>query len=85
MQAGLALRREHPDLFAAGEYQPMEVAGEAADHVIAFARRHENAWVIAVATRLPLALLEGVTLPLIPSARWGIPGSSCRPNCGTLP
>jgi (1->4)-alpha-D-glucan 1-alpha-D-glucosylmutase len=34
----LALRRAHPDLFAAGDYRPLEVAGERAAHLCAFAR-----------------------------------------------
>ena len=35
----LALRRSTPELFAEGSYEPLEVRGTFADHVIAFARR----------------------------------------------
>ena len=45
----LKLRREYPDLFAKGDYIPMEVHGRDREHVIAFARRHgRNTAVIAV-------------------------------------
>ncbi|MBV8119929.1 MAG: malto-oligosyltrehalose synthase [Alphaproteobacteria bacterium] len=36
----LAVRRLHPDLFAAGDYQPLEVTGEKGQHLCAFARSH---------------------------------------------
>ena len=44
----LKLRREYPDLFAKGDYIPMEVHGRDREHVIAFARRNgRNTAVIA--------------------------------------
>jgi (1->4)-alpha-D-glucan 1-alpha-D-glucosylmutase len=46
----LRLRRERPELFAG--YRPLAADGPAARHVVAFAR----AGVVAVATRLPVAL-----------------------------
>jgi (1->4)-alpha-D-glucan 1-alpha-D-glucosylmutase len=45
----LRLRYQYPDLFAGGDYVPLDVHGRDRDHIIAFARRHErNAAIIAV-------------------------------------
>jgi (1->4)-alpha-D-glucan 1-alpha-D-glucosylmutase len=71
MQAGLALRRDHPALFTEGEYLPLATAGAEADRLVAFARRTQGEWLILVATRLPLKLLDGADEPLVPPARWG--------------
>lgn len=70
MKAGLNFRRDHAELFGAADYIPLEVAGEQAGRVIAFARRHGGEWLILVATRLPLALLDDAR-PLIDAAAWG--------------
>jgi (1->4)-alpha-D-glucan 1-alpha-D-glucosylmutase len=48
----LELRRRSPELFAHGDYTPCEVVGPLAEHITAFARRHQGAVVIAVASRL---------------------------------
>jgi (1->4)-alpha-D-glucan 1-alpha-D-glucosylmutase len=48
----LNFRRAHRMLFAAGDYTPLEAAGELGDRVCAFARRHERDWLVAVAPRL---------------------------------
>ncbi|MGZ4966964.1 MAG: malto-oligosyltrehalose synthase, partial [Chthoniobacterales bacterium] len=48
----LRFRREHPDLFAKGNYVPLTVSGTHAESVVAFARAHENQWVIVVVPRL---------------------------------
>ncbi|HVD84927.1 MAG TPA: malto-oligosyltrehalose synthase, partial [Bradyrhizobium sp.] len=46
----LKLRTEFSDVFAHGDYQPLEIAGPHRDHVIAFARRHgRDAVITAVA------------------------------------
>jgi (1->4)-alpha-D-glucan 1-alpha-D-glucosylmutase len=71
LQAGLALRRQSPDLFAEGEYLPLEVTGEKAEQIVAFARRRGDEWLVVVATLLPLALLDGTDAPLVPPAIWG--------------
>jgi (1->4)-alpha-D-glucan 1-alpha-D-glucosylmutase len=71
LKAGLALRRERPALFAEGDYVPLEVAGEAARHAIAFARVYGEEWLVLIATRLPLRLLDSSDVPLIGSSRWG--------------
>jgi (1->4)-alpha-D-glucan 1-alpha-D-glucosylmutase len=70
LQAGLTLRRARPKLFAEGDYIPLEVTGDKADHVVAFARHHADDWLITVATRLPLLLLDGASTPLVPPGPW---------------
>jgi (1->4)-alpha-D-glucan 1-alpha-D-glucosylmutase len=52
MRKLLALRKENPSLFLHGGYTPLQVTGERAAHVVAFARRYQGAGVIAVAGRL---------------------------------
>ena len=48
----LTLRREHPDLFAQGDYRPLEVTGAHAAHVLAFTRTHgDQRLFVAVALR----------------------------------
>jgi (1->4)-alpha-D-glucan 1-alpha-D-glucosylmutase len=57
--------REHPGLFTAGEYVPLGVRGESADHVFAFLRRRDEQWAIAAAPRLLARLLpDNKALPL---------------------
>jgi (1->4)-alpha-D-glucan 1-alpha-D-glucosylmutase len=67
IRRALALRREAPALFARGDYQPIEVIGAKARHVVAFARTHDGANCVVVAPRLPGGLLEpaadSVTIP----------------------
>jgi (1->4)-alpha-D-glucan 1-alpha-D-glucosylmutase len=70
LKAGLALRRERPDLFVEGDYIPLDIAGEGARHAIAFARRRGDEWLVLVATRLPLALLGDAQVPLVEPSRW---------------
>jgi (1->4)-alpha-D-glucan 1-alpha-D-glucosylmutase len=65
----LALRARAPGLLREGEYRPLEVRGEQAAHVVAFARRHGDAWAVVIGTRHAAALLEG-GLPLVESTRW---------------
>jgi (1->4)-alpha-D-glucan 1-alpha-D-glucosylmutase len=48
----LELRRTCPELFERGQYIPLHTHGPAADHVIAFMRRHGERAVIALAGRL---------------------------------
>jgi (1->4)-alpha-D-glucan 1-alpha-D-glucosylmutase len=48
----LKLRNELADVFSRGDYEPLEVRGAHADHVIAFARRHGRDAAIIVVGRL---------------------------------
>jgi (1->4)-alpha-D-glucan 1-alpha-D-glucosylmutase len=49
--SSLRCRRELCDVFALGEYIPLSVSGSGADHVLAFARRHESQIAICVVPR----------------------------------
>ena len=55
---GLRLRRARPELFHHGEYVPLSAKGSLERHVVAFARRHQDAAVIVVAPRLLATLVE---------------------------
>jgi (1->4)-alpha-D-glucan 1-alpha-D-glucosylmutase len=44
-------RRDHPDLFAQGDYVPLEAIGKLQDHVVSFARSVQNKSLIVVAAR----------------------------------
>jgi (1->4)-alpha-D-glucan 1-alpha-D-glucosylmutase len=58
MAAGLRLRRRLRDVFQRGDYLPLEIRGECAENVIAFARRHKNQGVIAVVPRFVNRLVD---------------------------
>jgi (1->4)-alpha-D-glucan 1-alpha-D-glucosylmutase len=52
----LAFRAGRRDLFARGDYIPLEVRGSCAGHVIAFARHLDDRWAIVVAPRWTVGL-----------------------------
>jgi (1->4)-alpha-D-glucan 1-alpha-D-glucosylmutase len=62
----LAFRRLHRDLFLSGEYIPVEARGLCAGHVVAFARRYEESWAIAVAPRFTVTLADWGDTELVP-------------------
>jgi len=47
----LALRRQMPDVFNFGEYVPLVVRGEAAEHLVAFARNYGDQWTVTAVPR----------------------------------
>jgi (1->4)-alpha-D-glucan 1-alpha-D-glucosylmutase len=55
----LRLRRELADLFAKGQYVPLNTAGERKDHVFAFSWRRDREAVIAAVPRLTFRLPRG--------------------------
>lgn len=67
----LERRARHPELFATGSYAPLEVRGECAEHVCAFARQHDgHAAVVAVGrwyTKLSAQIADWPRTPLA----WG--------------
>ncbi len=71
LQAVLKLRCRAQDLFARGEYVPLEVEGAAAAHILAFARLSANEAAITIVPRVCLEFLNGQTTPLVPKASWG--------------
>lgn len=66
----LNARKTHAALFAHGDYQPLEVVGAHADHIIAFAREYRGEWALVVTPRLTASLLSNSLVPLIPATAW---------------
>ncbi len=66
----LDARQSQPELFARGTYQPLQVTGALADHVVAFARSLGDAHCIVVAPRLTARLLAGGDIILMPPGVW---------------
>jgi len=83
----LCVRKQWANVFREGEYSPLVVQGEKADHVVAFMREHEGARVVVVVPRLVAALVGesdrqpigrdvwGDTQVVLPSGRHG---GNCR-------
>jgi (1->4)-alpha-D-glucan 1-alpha-D-glucosylmutase len=72
----LALRQRWPALFRHGSYEPLEVRGERARHVIAFARRHDNRALVVIVVRLFARLGDagwGDTCVLLPAGLEAVP------------
>ena len=66
----LQLRQRWGDMLQRAEYLPLEVRGERAQHVVAFARRSGPHWLVVVAARLYASLdLKPDELPV--GAVWG--------------
>ncbi len=57
----LNLRRTHPGLFREGEYVPLEIQGDKAEHICAFARIHEGVAAITVVPRFAYTLMKGAS------------------------
>jgi (1->4)-alpha-D-glucan 1-alpha-D-glucosylmutase len=64
----LALRQQHPELFAKGSYQKLEADGPASQHILAFSRRYEGRTIVAAVSRLGAKVLEDI--PLFPKEFW---------------
>ena len=71
IQRLLSLRAHLPSLLSDGAYLPLTVTGKHAAHVVAFARRHNNAWAVNIVTHLAAGLLNaGNDLPLVDAGQW---------------
>ncbi|RZF26161.1 malto-oligosyltrehalose synthase [Paraburkholderia sp. UYCP14C] len=70
IQRVLALRAHLPELLSQSSYLPLTVRGAHASSVIAFARRHGNAWAVVIASRLAARLPGNAELPLVEPAHW---------------
>lgn len=67
----LSLRRVQPLLFDEGSYEPLEVEGPLAGHVVAFARRHADQTVLVLAGRLFASCSGDAATPMLPeSVKW---------------
>ncbi len=58
IRKALTFRCGHNELFADGEYVPLEGAGKRREHVVAFARRRRKVWAIVAVPRLVAGLLR---------------------------
>ncbi|WP_247841725.1 malto-oligosyltrehalose synthase [Pseudomonas sp. MWU12-3103b] len=67
----LNLRAEHVELFRRGTYQALEVLGEQAHNVLAFAREHEGRYAIVIVPIRCATLLENSAVPQVDALRWG--------------
>ena len=66
----LALRRDHPGLFTAGEYIPLAAEGSKAAHLFAFARRSGEAAAVVAVPRLIVRLIPDHTRPPLGAETW---------------
>jgi maltooligosyltrehalose synthase len=71
IRLALNVRRARPEIFAAGDYVPLEAEGPAADHVLGFARRHGTAVALTVVCRLVARLLTTEDAIVVPQSAWG--------------
>jgi (1->4)-alpha-D-glucan 1-alpha-D-glucosylmutase len=67
---GLNFRKKRRDLFLSGEYLPLQTSGGKKEHVLAFARKHEESWAITAVPRLVSRLSPPGEFPLGLKA-WG--------------
>jgi (1->4)-alpha-D-glucan 1-alpha-D-glucosylmutase len=63
----LQLRAREPDLFARGEYLPLEIDGPMAGHVVGFARSLQERSVIVLVAHLPARPLGKQDSPILPA------------------
>lgn len=70
VRAALRLRRERPEVFSSGDYRPLLAGGDAAQHVVSFAR---GADVVVAVSRWTVRLADngwGNTTLTIPDGTW---------------
>ncbi|WP_248797827.1 malto-oligosyltrehalose synthase [Pseudomonas sp. MWU13-2105] len=67
----LAVRAEHGRVFGRGDYQPLEVLGEQAGHVLAFMRSSSTQRAIVIVPRQAARLLADTRLPRVQALVWG--------------
>jgi len=82
----LCFRKQWPHVFQEGEYLPLKVQGEKADHVVAFLRKLESESVLVAAPRLAASLLGDSDVPPIGPETWEdteilLPSSISRLEC----
>jgi len=68
--AGLRMRRAVPALFTEGAYIPLHATGSSAGHIVAFARRLEDAAVLVVVPRFVLSLSPEDDRPHVSPTFW---------------
>jgi (1->4)-alpha-D-glucan 1-alpha-D-glucosylmutase len=68
--SGLRLRRRLARVFLDGDYVPLEVEGERANHVVAAARQSGDDWVVAVVPRLVSQIVPAAQFLPLGSEVW---------------
>jgi (1->4)-alpha-D-glucan 1-alpha-D-glucosylmutase len=63
-------RRDNPELFAEGQYRPLEAMGPAAAHAVAFTRVFEEQALVTVVPRLMYRLSGGTDKPALRGEIW---------------
>jgi (1->4)-alpha-D-glucan 1-alpha-D-glucosylmutase len=66
----LAVRKRHPELFAAGTYLPLQIDGPFAEHVVAFARVLDDVCTVTIFCRLIAHLTASVRSFTTREAEW---------------
>jgi (1->4)-alpha-D-glucan 1-alpha-D-glucosylmutase len=64
IRAVLDARRRHPEIFAAGDYLPLDATGAAGGHVVAFGRRSSAGSAVVVLPRLAQTLVGPGAFPV---------------------
>jgi (1->4)-alpha-D-glucan 1-alpha-D-glucosylmutase len=67
----LNFRRAHEEVFAHGDYLPLEAVGSRRDHVCAFARCGGDSALLVIVPRLVVRLSGGVERPPLGAEVWG--------------
>lgn len=67
----LELRRQHPQLFRHGSYQPLQVLGQRAGQVLAFLREYRQQRALVLVPVRVAGLLGDSPLPHLDAALWG--------------
>ncbi len=81
----LALRQRWPEVFRDGDYLPLTVHGQAAEHVCAYARRCGSRSLIALVPRLPARLTSNDFALPVGNAIWGDTTLELPPALAALP
>ncbi|NTF33988.1 malto-oligosyltrehalose synthase [Rhizobium skierniewicense] len=68
----LTLRSQKADLFLEGDYLPLDITGDSASHLVAFARSTKNDAVIVIVPRLALSAITNAR-PLVNAAHIRLP------------
>jgi (1->4)-alpha-D-glucan 1-alpha-D-glucosylmutase len=66
----LQLRRALPQVFACGDYRPIEIRGPQASNAVAFVRNAAGTTILVVVPRLPFKLLADTDSIIVPALSW---------------
>ncbi len=76
----LRLRARYPALFSRGSYLALQVTGQAAQHVVAYARTLDRQQSITIGTRLLHTLVDGQSATLLQPDCWGDTSIALSPD-----